>query len=136
MNINRYAAPEDLTMEELDEVRDVLTKARGKLERGWNRFTAAKDENGRGVPADSPRACSFCLYGAVWSVVKVCPESIEVLLRRARNTLSPEDQNETLYAFNDADGRTQGEVVALFNKAIELTNEIKKEGTDAPETSD
>ena len=116
MEIGRYKKHEELAAGEIEAVREVLTRARSQIERGWTRFVAAKDENGRSVGD--------------------CPESVEILLQRAKAILAPESRNETLYAYNDADGRTQGEVVALFNKAIELTNEIKKEGTDAPETSD
>ena len=47
------------------EAARVLDCAAGYVDRGWTQGHAAVDAEGLTVASDSPRACSWCMYGAM-----------------------------------------------------------------------
>lgn len=96
----------------MSAVADKLREARKFIERGWTKNYQARDANGYDVDPNDPSAVCWCLYGALNAVGAMTPEVLCPLQKAT---------NERLLAnWNDASERTQAEVLAAFDKAIEL----------------
>lgn len=91
---------------------DILTEARGYVAKGWTQGTLAKSNENRKVSFHSPRAVCWCALGALRLAGGYYEEGQDALER-----LLPYETE--LFTWNDAPGRTQAEVLALFDKAIE-----------------
>lgn len=50
---------------EIDETTALLIRARSFIERGWCRWTQARDADGVGIDPISERAVEWCAYGAL-----------------------------------------------------------------------
>jgi hypothetical protein len=91
-----------------------LREARALIERGWCKEAYARGTSGRKVNSQGRSAVCFCAVGAINRVGKYgwdfSPE--RDLLKRVVG-YDPID-------WNDAPERTQAEVLAAFDKAIEL----------------
>lgn len=95
---------------------ELLKAARAKIEQGWCQGTMAKEQRGRMRGPKESYSCSWCVLGAL-----AAASTLEELnpYRTAR-TLMEAVVAPSLSAWNDAPGRTQAEVLAAFDKAIEL----------------
>ncbi len=90
-------------------VREVLINARAKVAAGWCQgFDQVGD--------------CYCAYGAL---DKSCPETPEgdVLMQDVCCSLRRANNLQSIFGFNDTPGRTQAEVLALFDRAIEECGE-------------
>lgn len=113
---------------------DVLRAAGALIETGWSQGTPARDGNGAVVPLYSgdvkagvnPAAVSFSIYGAVCKAVAVAgrverlPLVWDVLYRLAISTETPHGGNNHVHPviqFNEQEGRTKAEVLALLDLA-------------------
>lgn len=85
----------------------VLRKGRERIQRGWIQGGGARSRDDKPVRADSPWAVQWSLSGAT-----KMPK-----MRHARDVLY-KILGCPLTAWNDAPGRTQAEVLALFDRAI------------------
>jgi len=87
----------------------------------WCKYKYARDSSGIPVSYKSPRACSFCILGAVRRVR--IEEQLDVLreLRKFIPNKQTNRRNLKLNIFND--NATHNEVMALFDRAIKLTPE-------------
>lgn len=97
------------------EAVEILKEARKLLiEKGWTQAAYARDINGYRVSPRSTDAVCFCSIGAIqhvhgsWGV----PERF---LTRAS-----EHAYWSVPVWNDKPGRTKEDVIALFDKAIEI----------------
>ena len=115
----------------------VLRKARALVKRGWVRDKWAKDAAGRVVHYDSPEACAFCLLGAIFRAEAEYGNPTYALepggYDKARATYYPPNRwleqalwhrmgqpyRSSLRLWHDAPERTQAEVLALLDLAIE-----------------
>lgn len=110
----------------------VLVHARGLVARGWIRFTEAQDIDGKDLHPGAEGAACFCAVGAIkralfvhgqphdFSVLTLETTVGQMALRRLQDITK-----ESIPAYNDTAGRTQEDIVALFDKAIEtLTKEL------------
>jgi hypothetical protein len=104
-------------------VREVLIAARGLIAKGWTQGFAARDVAGQSVePWSSPSACSWCIVGALNVACGTdVSETYDGLARRkaAFESLEPFVGCEDWLFWNDTPGRTQAEVLAAFDRAIE-----------------
>lgn len=98
----------------------ILTKARALIENGFARGSWAMDSEGNAVDPRTPMACCFCSMGAIMRV-----EQNGMVRAKALSCLSeamvPNNQGlsiEIIPEFNDT--RSREEVLAAFDKAIEL----------------
>lgn len=95
---------------------EVLRAVRAKIEHGWCQRYYAKDSNGERVPPDSPTAVCWCILGAYKAVTH---DTQRGPFRFIDNAL-----RGTGYSFaddwQDAEGRTKGDVLAFMDKAIAL----------------
>ncbi|MDI3261174.1 MAG: hypothetical protein QJR02_15925 [Sinobacteraceae bacterium] len=97
----------------------VLTRARDLVARpgGWTQEEGARDDMGRPVPVFSPDACSFCSMGAI---ARACEDRH---FEKGWDILRTALGGRLVAPWNDAPERTQAEVVAAFDRAIELARE-------------
>jgi hypothetical protein len=121
--------------------RGVLSEARGLLAKGWIKGAYARRADGRPAATGSPEACQFCLAGAVLHVLQqrqkeagYFPGSeVRDSLRDVLGVVFPPrevtqaeydaglsgDTLDQTFEFNDAEERTQHEVLAKIDLALE-----------------
>jgi hypothetical protein len=99
----------------MSAVADKLRKAKALIERGWTQGAFARRANGRVIGYESDDASCFCIAGALMRVTPLISDFERLCHPLTRATGSPR-----LDHWNDAPGRTQAEVLAAFDKAIEL----------------
>lgn len=103
---------------------ELLTRARERIAKGWTQDVAARDWQGRAVPARSAEASAWCALGACEAGSEYrddtayCNAAFELM--RALLADGPPPMEPELYvaAWNDALDRTQAEVLALYDRAI------------------
>jgi hypothetical protein len=111
------------------DVADKLREARALIEKGWTQDYFAKDAKGRPDYYDpsSPLVC-YCSLGAISTAVRGYPDAdanvcevreYENFLAKAIGKSGPVGIAE----WNDDPDRTQAEVLAAFDKAIELAEQ-------------
>ena len=128
---------------------DLLSRTRSYVARGWTQGADARDEFGKVMMWHEEGAECWCLSGALrWASQAMTDERNQVrrMLWRAGRALSypmdlelgisnsrvgPDHDRRyrcVLEHFNDEEGRTQDEVLALVDKALEIvTKETIKE---------
>jgi hypothetical protein len=100
--------------------KEILIAARAKIEEGWCRKSYARDRQGNTVYSGNPAASSWCMAGAVAAAAN----NEELALREPFRLLDEVIGNGgNIEAYNDAPERTKEEVLAIFDKAIQLTGE-------------
>lgn len=120
-------------------VREDLIAARAFIERGWTRICRARDSAGAAIDPKSDRAVCWCVTGAIEAAVPdddkggetflvhgVCvtvyPNTHERVLAATR-ALKAIIRPESLFPlgrWNDVPGRARAEVLAVFDRAIEV----------------
>lgn len=106
-----------------------LRAMREKLtpEGAWTQEVFARDARGRPTYEDNPLAVSWCINGALLAVAPGGQrDAPHRFLRRAAGL----GAGQGLSVWNDTLARTQTEVLAIVDRAIEL---CKKEGEDVAE---
>ena len=95
---------------------NALHAARHLVAKGWTQCVSARDAWGRRVEYNNVMACSWCARGAVQKIVGHNPSEIT---HELNVTLLELGQPNAIIAWNDEPGRTQAEVLALFDLTIE-----------------
>lgn len=107
----------------------LLERVEGLLRKGWCKEHMALDKRGRRVAPTSGAAASFCLIGAVH---QICSDNhysdysfvygrMRRYLRQSLSERLPEVRSHvSLSAFNDDEDTTQGEVLSVVRRAVEL----------------
>ena len=101
----------------------ILTDARKLLSRtgAWTQGAYARDAAGVGLRASEPTACSWCIQGAMFKVRNLTGNLATPEILRAQEALlrhTNESDTAGLWCWNDQPGRTQEEVLDLFDKAL------------------
>ena len=94
---------------------EVLKAARAKIEQGWCQGSYARNAMNEKVLYRSVDACRWCAMGAIVSLGGVDWITAADVIKQA-NAI------EVIPKWNDAPNRTQAEVLAAFDKAIELAS--------------
>ena len=92
--------------------KEILTEARGFIERGWTQGICARDSDGEPVPAKDPSACEWCVVGAVWAALpegRIISDYTDLLTGQA-----PYD----VALFNDNEDTTKEDILKVFDEAI------------------
>ncbi len=110
-------------------VLEILRAARERIRTGWTQGAMARDAAQRRVQPEHPLACVWCAAGALFATTTPHepPEDSEArgvamgLLTVEAKAWDPRvaslEQNP-LVVWNDRPGRTQAEVIGLFDAAI------------------
>lgn len=106
-------------------VVELLTRARKRIERPecWTQGEFARDEYGDEVPSRDEDAVCWCMYGAVTAHVSIHSSQFTTaseFLHKAVGQILGEEPDDIAEDFNDTDGRLHSEVLAAFDRAIEL----------------
>jgi hypothetical protein len=103
---------------------EMLAEARALLVRGWCRQEDALDEDGAPVDPSNPAARRWSVAGAllaVWEEWRGAGKPADLVSRDfAEAGLALRAAVGDIVAWNDAPERTHGEVLAAFDRAIEL----------------
>ena len=101
---------------------DLLIKTRELLATGWTRGVWARDKNDNEVPISGSKAVCFCLEGAIVRARRdfgPLPEYGD-LNGMALNIALKQAGIISIIDWNDDPRRTQSEVLALIDRAIEI----------------
>ena len=104
--------------------REILIAARAKIEapERWTKGAFARSARGRKVRLDGGKARCWCMLGALQEV-----EMSPIRFRQAWALLVPAisvpDSISEVVLWNDAPERTHAEVLAAFDRAIELAGD-------------
>lgn len=104
------------------DIVEILTKARDLItpEGAWTQEEYARTASGVPVDPLADEATCFCAVGACTRVAgKYSHEAVQALMKVSRSVLGFAD-------YNDANERTQQEIIDWFNAAI-ATEQSKKE---------
>ena len=103
--------------------RDLLIKARQRVEAGWCQGTAARGPSGKSVLPDDPAATSWSASGAIIAAVCTDPTIGAEALRQAPFALAMNALSTVVDAgpqsWNDKPDRAQSEVVAALTAALQ-----------------
>lgn len=102
-------------------LRENLKAVRALIAKGWATGSFARSDQWEPVIVESPNAVCFCIAGAVLRVSGEEDIAGNPMVRSLSDTLGvcEGDQSRFLVAFNDAPGRSQDDVLALIDRAIE-----------------
>ncbi len=97
--------------------KEILVEARGYIAEpgSWTKGSFARDGHGNHVSKDSHRASCFCAAGAIGRAAKGSEREQHGALRALRSAITG-----PITAWNDAPNRTHAEVLAAFDRAIEI----------------
>lgn len=99
-----------------------LRAARALVERGWCQGVLARNKNGKKCGHRSKHAVCFCALGALYR------GGLEYWSDRFLHDAAEKLGAVNPVCFNDAPGRTQAEVLALFDEAIALATQEQADG--------
>lgn len=94
---------------------DVLIAARAKIEQGWTQGKMARDNDGVSVRPLSDDATCWCAAGAITAA----GSSAQPMLAARAALTKAVACRDFIGVWNDKRGRTQAEVLAAFDRAIE-----------------
>lgn len=96
-----------------------LKKMRELLAKGWTQGAWARDGNGTSVGPHSEKAKCFCMLGA--STRAGDPSDLEPLIPKSlAKAIGLPPRGGAFIIFNDNPYRTQSDVLALIDRAIEI----------------
>lgn len=100
-----------------------LRAARALIERGWTQKVYARGKC-REVPYDSKSAVCYCAMGAIAAVNGMYPTSTLTGVDQLDAAIgAPREDEAEILIWNDAPERTKAEVLAAFDKAIQLAEQ-------------
>ncbi len=94
--------------------KEILVEARGYIAQGWTQGAYARDAHDLPRDGAHPDAVCWCMYGALHRA-----EGPELYRPDVRDLLS-EIVREPLDEWNDDEDRKHAEVLAAFDRAIEM----------------
>ena len=97
-------------MSTTNETRYALIRARAKVREGWTQNKLAVDRYGYAALPHRPNACRWCASGALRAV------NAPWLAYRVLREQTP---RHLVATYNDEPGRTQADILDLFDRAIE-----------------
>lgn len=101
---------------------EVLVAARAKVAQGWTQRASARNADKAKVHPCDPAARCWCMLGAVAAITHNTPVVSMDIADTLRNAL-PEAPRWDNASYNDTLGRTQAEVLAVFDHAIAAQRE-------------
>jgi hypothetical protein len=107
---------------------DLLIEGRSRVKKGWCKGAFTFDKAGKETSTRSVDANQWCSVGAIFGALQIIPSSTPYLEEQRARCLAEEyladaaglPSVEHIFGWNDDPCRTQEEVVAAYDKAIEL----------------
>lgn len=96
---------------------DLLMESRPLVDKGWCQWAVARNVLGRGVEADAEDAVEWCAVGAL---TLVATPSGCIGFTAARDLLAEAAGVDSIIDWNNTIGRTQPEVLEVWDRAIAL----------------
>ena len=96
------------------KTKEILKGARGRIEQGWCQKASARDAQGTRVLAMCSSAVKWCAIGAIDAEMQH-----EDGYHNPISTIARVAGTDNVAQWNDSPDRTQEEVLAVFDKAIE-----------------
>lgn len=107
----------------MTSVADKLRKARALIERGWTQGEYARGKSGRQADPIGRHARCFCAVGALGAANRHWPHGGMIGLKELNSAVGfPSEGESQILDWNDAEWRTQAEVLAAFDRAISLAD--------------
>lgn len=101
-------------------MKDILRRARELIATGWSQGTYYRRNGSACNSVDGPN--QFCAVGAIMKAEAILRGSraahYDLSTEKIAGTLAKLVYADSLACWNDEDGRTQEEVLALFDKAL------------------
>lgn len=97
-----------------------LRKMRELLANGWTQDTLAQDKTGEPVWPTNPDAVCFCIVGSTNRACSLPSTKVKIFNLLARVLAHQADGRTDITYFNDMPGRTQAEILAVVDRAIEI----------------
>lgn len=101
----------------------ILTSARAKIEQGWCQGSLARNADGKRTGERASDAICWCAIGACWANADTSNLAACEVIRQATDKLSDAVGARAINIWNDSPTRTKAEVLAAFDRAIELASE-------------
>lgn len=101
-----------------NEAADILRKAKELIEtKGWCRRDYAVGPDGKSVSWADPKACGFCMSGALYAAYGI---NYGLTLFDAFEAIKQSNGINEIVTFNDAKGRKKPQILRAFDRAIAL----------------
>jgi hypothetical protein len=99
-----------------------LKATRSNIEKGWIKGAFAQKLDGEACESINPEACCFCLAGAAINATRdeLLSEKRWYALGKALESVI----GGSIITFNDGDGRTLEEILAVIDQAIEEATKV------------
>ena len=102
--------------------RDLAREAARLVRGGWTQGASARNVRGQTVSPEAPDACSWCATGALDAACGRLYGSLNIYrvgiaLEHVKRALAAQQWRRGIVVWNDTEGRTQAEVVALLEQA-------------------
>lgn len=107
------------------KVSEALEKARALIAQGWTKGSFARDASGIARNARSHSAVSFCAIGALIHAVTPSDYFQSLECEDLLDQALPDGYEEGIICYNDAEGRTQEDILALYDRAIARAKEVE-----------
>ncbi len=102
-----------MPIKSIRKIVQVLVKSRVLLKKGWTQEWFARDADGVNCDENSKQATCWCITGALCRV-----DGGGVVFQRITEELERSAKVPNIVMWNDAPGRTQDEVLKLFDRTI------------------
>jgi hypothetical protein len=107
-----------------DQAAEKLREARALIEQGWTQGEYARGKSGRKAHPVGRYARCFCAVGALGAANRHWPHAGMVGLKYLNVAIGRMSVGESLvFDWNDVEWRTQAQVLAAFDRAIELAEQ-------------
>lgn len=101
------------------DIKQGLKEVRALLARGWCQGTSARNIRGFSVSEQASTAVAWCVAGACY---RICDNWMANWIVPAIGAVVRERGFGSFSAWNDAEGRTQAEVLALLDEVIDTAD--------------
>jgi glycine/D-amino acid oxidase-like deaminating enzyme len=98
---------------------ELLVAGRALIEAGWCTGSSARDAKGLVTPFGGPKACSFCMSGALCHLMNFIERAHQTAVKALQQAIG----TTQIAAWNDAFGRTKEEVLLAYDQAIEIAKQ-------------
>lgn len=109
----------------IERIFEILKAARTKIQQGWVQGPWAVDKDGWATSSTGEHACAWCSAGAVKAVSKI--KEFNEVMDLLNTYVWRWGHAANMIGYNEAEGRTQEDVLKIFDDIIEVVQEMVDE---------